>query len=569
MVRYHPHAAVLATAAFFLFTPPALAQADRAPRDTPLSRNLHRAKVLLEGDVRTVWLGDSWTRWSRIERLPYGALAVWPIHEVTAVELGFKGGGGIGRIENYTSGMGALLEINAGNFWEVEPGDNGYAHFALPVGDMTRVFGDPALVLPVNGPNAGRIQSLGTNNAQWFPTDAGAFSLEGDALRARLLYYAPANPDDLLESVVLTDWDGTHRATLSLREASRPKWHLGQDPDQDEPVAPTPSQINAAPADVELAEALGVGARIVVQQDPDSPLVGSGDYWVMAGLVLYHTDGEGRRTPGYYHTVLAQDSWSFAGHADDRESSGEKVFSDEQLRHWLDVTTLDRDQQPVVILHIATEGRTYETLEASVRTILERYRAQFAAIGTPAPKFLLVGSYMHRVNSRTLEGSRLAILTLDSLYADLAQSEPDCAFFSLYQATDGVFFTTDTHGGEGAQQAARDWLDNNGWSTISYGGVTYNLSSADDGGIDAVFTDDGLHLTAAPAAAFYAKLLGDAIAASACQADFDGDGLADTRDMIAYLQAWAAGDQSADITGDGIVNTRDVIAFLDAWAAGC
>jgi probable HAF family extracellular repeat protein len=54
-----------------------------------------------------------------------------------------------------------------------------------------------------------------------------------------------------------------------------------------------------------------------------------------------------------------------------------------------------------------------------------------------------------------------------------------------------------------------------------------------------------------------------------CLADFDGDGSIDTLDVLAFLNAWAAGDGSADINGDGTVNTQDVLAFLNLWNAGC
>jgi hypothetical protein len=58
-------------------------------------------------------------------------------------------------------------------------------------------------------------------------------------------------------------------------------------------------------------------------------------------------------------------------------------------------------------------------------------------------------------------------------------------------------------------------------------------------------------------------------AGSACEADFNGDGAVDTRDVVAFLNAWAAGEDSADFNGDGMVDTRDVIGFLNGWAAGC
>ncbi|HZW08927.1 MAG TPA: GC-type dockerin domain-anchored protein [Phycisphaerales bacterium] len=54
-----------------------------------------------------------------------------------------------------------------------------------------------------------------------------------------------------------------------------------------------------------------------------------------------------------------------------------------------------------------------------------------------------------------------------------------------------------------------------------------------------------------------------------CRADFDADGAVDTRDVLAFLNAWTAGDGAADFNGDGVLDTRDVLAFLNAWSAGC
>ncbi|MCC7389302.1 MAG: hypothetical protein IT431_11085 [Phycisphaerales bacterium] len=54
-----------------------------------------------------------------------------------------------------------------------------------------------------------------------------------------------------------------------------------------------------------------------------------------------------------------------------------------------------------------------------------------------------------------------------------------------------------------------------------------------------------------------------------CPADFNADGLVDTRDFLAFLNAWAAGDGRADANGDGVIDSRDVIAYLNLWAAGC
>ncbi len=55
-----------------------------------------------------------------------------------------------------------------------------------------------------------------------------------------------------------------------------------------------------------------------------------------------------------------------------------------------------------------------------------------------------------------------------------------------------------------------------------------------------------------------------------CIADFNRDGVIDSRDFFAYLNAWSAGDDSADIAPPfGVVDTLDFIAFLNLYAEGC
>ncbi|MCC7387248.1 MAG: PQQ-binding-like beta-propeller repeat protein [Phycisphaerales bacterium] len=54
-----------------------------------------------------------------------------------------------------------------------------------------------------------------------------------------------------------------------------------------------------------------------------------------------------------------------------------------------------------------------------------------------------------------------------------------------------------------------------------------------------------------------------------CAGDFNGDGAANTLDVLAFLNAWSSGDPRGDFNGDGAINTLDVLAFLNAWGAGC
>ncbi|MBK7405344.1 MAG: hypothetical protein IPJ41_12105 [Phycisphaerales bacterium] len=54
-----------------------------------------------------------------------------------------------------------------------------------------------------------------------------------------------------------------------------------------------------------------------------------------------------------------------------------------------------------------------------------------------------------------------------------------------------------------------------------------------------------------------------------CPADYNADGAVDTRDVLAFLNDWSAGNGGADWNHDGSVDTRDVIAFLNTFNAGC
>lgn len=54
-----------------------------------------------------------------------------------------------------------------------------------------------------------------------------------------------------------------------------------------------------------------------------------------------------------------------------------------------------------------------------------------------------------------------------------------------------------------------------------------------------------------------------------CPGDFNSDGAVNTQDILAFLNAWTAGDEAADFNDDGSVNTLDVLAFLNVWTGGC
>ena len=54
-----------------------------------------------------------------------------------------------------------------------------------------------------------------------------------------------------------------------------------------------------------------------------------------------------------------------------------------------------------------------------------------------------------------------------------------------------------------------------------------------------------------------------------CPADFDGNGVANVNDLLAFLGAFRTQDASADFDGSGVVNVNDLLGFLGAFRAGC
>ncbi len=54
-----------------------------------------------------------------------------------------------------------------------------------------------------------------------------------------------------------------------------------------------------------------------------------------------------------------------------------------------------------------------------------------------------------------------------------------------------------------------------------------------------------------------------------CPADFNGDTVINTLDVLAFLNAYTTNDPKADFNGDTVINTLDVLAFLNAYTAGC
>jgi hypothetical protein len=60
-----------------------------------------------------------------------------------------------------------------------------------------------------------------------------------------------------------------------------------------------------------------------------------------------------------------------------------------------------------------------------------------------------------------------------------------------------------------------------------------------------------------------------AAVAARCLPDWNGDGVVDFNDFLAYLSDYNAGVPRADLTGDGLIDFNDLLAFLNHYSGGC
>ena len=67
----------------------------------------------------------------------------------------------------------------------------------------------------------------------------------------------------------------------------------------------------------------------------------------------------------------------------------------------------------------------------------------------------------------------------------------------------------------------------------------------------------------APAYCYYVQRI------NVCAADLDADGAVTVADVLAFGDAYIAGQPQADVNQDGQVNPYDVQAFLEAYTCGC
>jgi hypothetical protein len=80
---------------------------------------------------------------------------------------------------------------------------------------------------------------------------------------------------------------------------------------------------------------------------------------------------------------------------------------------------------------------------------------------------------------------------------------------------------------------------------------------------------DGWLATPAVDAAYALVVFGGAFVTPGCPGDWNGDGVVDFNDFLAYLNDYNAGLPIADLNGDGIVDFNDFLEFLNRYNTPC
>ncbi len=86
--------------------------------------------------------------------------------------------------------------------------------------------------------------------------------------------------------------------------------------------------------------------------------------------------------------------------------------------------------------------------------------------------------------------------------------------------------------------------------------------------VDGDATVIGARFAGADAERFGAAYVFD-LAMDACVPDLNGDGEVNADDFYVFQDAWTAGDTLADWDDNGVIDTRDFVAYLNDWVVGC
>ncbi|MAB83541.1 MAG: hypothetical protein CMJ24_08935 [Phycisphaerae bacterium] len=506
-----------------------------------VSVDLDEVAELLEGDVRLLWMGDSFSS-TFFFRVPAAALNTWPIERITAISGGAARNHGLIYASPSCEPL-SLIQAEDSNGYRVERSGSTFRYFGLPVRGMQEVFTSDALVLG----SGDEVMEFRLKDHRLEEGVHGAFSRPGDHLRARFLYRATTNMEDQLPTAQLRDHGG-QATVLDLTEGSRGFLHLGDVPEEGRTAIS--NQINAALPDIDLGDDLDGMDRVSLSID--SGLIGSRQFLDAAGLIYYHVDSDLQRIPGLYYSYIADDSWSYRGFGSDDECSSmfDKVFSRDQLTHWMDVTTLDVRQPVLFAWYMDPEAWGSTSTRLHMEQMIDVAEHAAVSIGIETIHHLVI--IPHRVDSLgeitqwLMEGHQNAAFNLAADRANVSAA-------SIYAATDRVLFNGDA--------TAEQWLLDNGFDQFQYGTKEVDLVAEPVG--SRLLDNAGLHPRGDEGGAFFATILGDMLRDAACPEDHVPDGTINVSDLLHVIARWGQPpDDEPDAEPTGV---DDLLRLLGHW----
>jgi hypothetical protein len=276
------------------------------------------------------------------------------------------------------------------------------------------------------------------------------------------------------------------------------------------------------PADRIVAHDLDLGVlsgspRIQIYAAAGVPPTRVWDFWRVDVLgVVYRSS-----TPsGVQMSCISHGGWRTTDHVSPYK------FSDKSLREyyaaigapthmmlWLGQNQTNQEANDLV----AGINTSYKN---NLRAVMNRHEAAIAALGQPAPRWLLVSQFKTGYDPPVHE------LMAQTMY-ELSLENPRVSFLNLYELAGGQSFDNDA------------------------------------------YTTDGIHPNLAGSVHLATLMDGLMRAAVRCPADLDASGFVDHDDLTLFLVLFEAGDAQADIDSSGFVDNDDRDAFNTAYEAGC
>jgi len=498
----------------------------------------------LRNDARLVCIGDSLST-TFYNRIGPASLMAWPIKNVTAI----GGGAGIeAQIVSCNSLCSPVARVLASDElgYTIERQTSKQQFFTLPVRGLKEIYGNQSFTSGLNG----TLFEFKLNVEPLQASISGPFLNTDDEMKFRYLYRAPSHSDLHINNLSIRDNDALV-VTFSPEQFARKLWHYGEEPDGLGRSAIS-SQINASASDIPANNHLYDSARVVIAEY--TPIQHSNRYVQVAGGIYYKTDDAKRPREGLYFSSLSDDSWSYSGFCSDTEGQGthDKRFSLEQFTHWLDVTTLRREQPVVFMWQFGIEQLPQNIVQARYESMIEQADAGAQAIGIEQTYHLLVTPYMMKVGGSARPEAHQYLQEHQTVCEDIAQELIHVAAVSIYEATEGTLFI--------GTNAANDWLFDRGFNAFDCGSETFALCDTHFGNL----LDGGIvHPAHSDSANFFAAIIGNEIRKKACHADLIPDGVIGINDILEVVNTW--GTPNGDVTGDGVTNVSDILEMINTW----